>query len=206
MGRVAILIDNMYLQHIQDEFQTGRIDIAKLPQVLLRAGEDHHRTWVFDALPYVPLNATQEQIARKDDKHRYLNALQYKERITVEQGVVRPKLTECYKCGAQFQVPVQKLVDVLISVRLVQLAFSDSVDRIVLVSGDADLLPAVEAAEESNTTIRLAYVEEGHVRTAKALIRKCPEKHQLTSADLSACKYVTPPLTGAMRTSDRVGG
>ena len=195
MGKVAILIDNMYLQHIQDEFKTGQVDITKIPKVLLRDGEEHHRTWVFDALPYVPPNPTPEQITRKNNKHQYLDALQYKERITVEQGMVRPKATTCRKCGAQFQVAVQKLVDVKMSVRLVELAFSDSMDRIVLLSGDADLLPAVEASESSGTTIRLAYAESGQVMTSRALIRKCPEKQKLTQQDLAFCRYESVPTT-----------
>src|SRR6266566_7260211 len=189
MGKVAILIDNMYLQHIQTEFQTGQIDITKLPKVLLREGEEHHRTWVFDALPYVSPSPTPDQLKKRNDKHRYLDALQYKERVTVEQGVVRPKTTTCRNCNTQFQVPVQKLVDVKISVRMVQLAFSEGVDRIVLVSGDADILPAVEASASSRATVRLAYAEQGGVKTSRALIRACPEKQKLTQQDLTYVRY-----------------
>jgi uncharacterized LabA/DUF88 family protein len=183
----------MYLQHIQDEFQTGQVDITKLPKVLLRDGEEHHRTWVFDALPYVPPNPTPEQITRRNNKHQYLDALQYKERIAVEQGMVRPKTTTCRSCGVEFQVAVQKLVDVKMSVRLVELAYSDSVDRIVLLSGDADLLPAVEASGSSGATIRLAYAESGQVRTSRALIRSCPEKQKLTPEDLAFCRLQSQP-------------
>jgi uncharacterized LabA/DUF88 family protein len=189
MVRAAILVDNMYLEHVGDIFGVGRVDIDLLPKLLLKADEQHHRTYVFDALPWVPPDPTQEQITRKDEKHRYLQALEYKERVTVERGYVQPKPTHCRKCGAEFDVPIQKLVDVKISTRLVALAFSRIVDLIVLVAGDADLLPAVEAIRDTPCNIRLAYAEREGVKTAKPLIRVCHEKRLLTQQDLEACRY-----------------
>lgn len=190
MPKVAILVDGMYLQHACDEFGTGRIDLTKLPKILLRNGESHHRTYLFDALPYASdIGATSEQVERRKAKKAYFDALQYQEAITIEQGVVRPKRTTCYHCNKEFNVPIQKLVDVRMSVRLVQLAWSKIVDKIVLVTGDGDLLPAVEAVEISGTTVRLAYCSEGNVQTSGALIRKCPEKHQLKGNDLAFCRF-----------------
>lgn len=147
-------------------------------------------TYIFDALPYVPrYNATQEQKDRRDGKKKYLEALNYYERITVELGDVRPKRTTCFNCDREFYVPVQKLVDVRMSVRLVSLAWSEIVKKIVLVTGDKDLLPAVQAVEPTGVLVRLAYVEEQDVQTSKALIRVCPEKHKLSKSDLSSCKF-----------------
>lgn len=189
MTRAAILVDNMYLQHVGDEFGIGEVDITLLPSQLLKAGEEHHRTYIFDALPFVPFNdPLPEEIERKDKKHRYLQALEYKERITVERGRVQPRPIRCRSCGAQLLIPVQKLVDVKIATRLVQLAFSQIVDVIVLVAGDADLLPAVEAIENSRCTLRLAYANYGGVKTALPLIRKCQEKKVLTQQELEACR------------------
>jgi uncharacterized LabA/DUF88 family protein len=78
---------------------------------------------------------------------------------------------------------------VKISVRLVSLAWSGIVRKIVLVSGDSDLLPAVEAVKDSSATVRLAYVEEQDVQTSKALIRACPEKQKLTVSDVVSCRF-----------------
>ncbi|MCJ7634170.1 NYN domain-containing protein [Candidatus Bathyarchaeota archaeon] len=188
MGRVAILVDGMYLQHACDLFGTGRIDPTKLPKVLLREGETFYRTYWFDALPYISKdNPTDEQKKRRANKFSYFEALRYKEGIVIEEGYVAPKFTECFNCGEKFIVPVQKMVDVKISVRLVQLAWSKIVDKMVLLAGDADLVPAVEASEQSGTTIRLAYISEGSVQTSRTLVQRCPEKHQLKSSDLGFC-------------------
>ena len=187
----AILVDNMYLQHASDVFKVGRLDPQKFPEVFLRTPpEKHFMTYIFDALPYVPrYGATQEQKDRRDNKETYFEALEYTERITVELGDVRPKRTICYKCKGEFYVPVQKLVDVKMSVRLVTLAWSEIAKKIVLITGDKDLLPAVQAVEPTGTIVRLAYVEEQNVQTSKALIRECPEKHKISKADLLRCKF-----------------
>jgi Uncharacterized conserved protein len=188
----AILIDNMYLLNAAKVFGVEQLDPRKYPEVFLRAQppEEHYRTFIFDALPYVPERGANEwQIDQYRRKQAYLKAIEYYERIAVELGEVRTKHTRCFRCGADFNVAVQKLVDVKISVRLVSLAWSGVVRKIVLVSGDSDLLPAVEAVKDSPTTVRLAYVEEQDVQTSQALIRACPEKQKLTLQDITACRY-----------------
>ena len=188
----AILVDNMYLVNAAKVFGVEQTDPRKYPEVFLRTQpiEEHYRTFIFDALPYVPeRGANKGQIDQYRRKRAYLEAIQYYERIAVELGEVRPKYTHCFRCGANFYVPVQKLVDVKISVKLASLAWSGIVRKIVLVSGDSDLLPAVEAIKESPATVRLAYVEEQDVQTSKALIRACPEKQKLTIKDIVACKF-----------------
>jgi len=184
LEKAAILIDNMYVQHCAELFQVGRLDPRKFPQMLLRPNEEHHMTYVFDALPFVPReNPTEKQLELRRNKQTYFDALKYYERIAVELGYVRPKYTKCFNCKTDFYVPVQKLVDVKISVRLVSLAWSDVVKKIILVSGDGDLIPAVEAAEPSAAIVRLAYVDEVGLNTSKVLIQNCPEKHKLTKED-----------------------
>lgn len=187
----AILVDNMYVQNASEVFGVRRLDPRKFPEALLRTPpEEHFMTYIFDALPYVPrYDATQEQKDRRNNKKKYLEALDYYERITVERGDVRPKRTMCFNCNREFYVPVQKLVDVRMSVRLVALAWSEIVKKIVLVTGDKDLLPAVQAVEPTGTIVRLAYVEKENVQTSKALIRACPEKHKLLESDFSLCKF-----------------
>jgi len=182
----AILIDNMFVQHCADFFGVGRLDPRKFPTMLLRPMENHYMTYIFDALPFVPReNATQRQVNLRSAKKTYLDALQYYERIKVELGYVRPKRTTCHNCNSEFYVPVQKLVDVKISVRLVSLAWAEIVKKIVLVTGDGDLIPAVEAVEPSGCIVRLEYVDElgAHVRTSKGLIKACHEKHKLQKKD-----------------------
>jgi uncharacterized LabA/DUF88 family protein len=85
------------------------------------------------------------------------------------------------------------LVDVKLSVRLVSLAWSGVVKKIVLVSGDGDMIPAVEAVDGTEAIVRLEYVDADEkpakVKTAKGLIKACPEKHRLTKDDFLKAVY-----------------
>lgn len=190
----AILVDNMYLQIAAKGYGIEQLDPRKYPKALLRTPpEEHFKTFIFDALPYAPdYNPTELQLASQEKKKGYLDAIQYYERIAVETGDVRPKRTTCPECGKEFTVPVQKLVDVKISVRLVSLAWSNVVKKIVLVAGDKDLLPAVEAIQGTGAIVRLAFFEEDFAMTSKALIRGSPEKQKLTKSDIAFCRWEKP--------------
>ncbi len=184
----------MYLATIAGELGIFQLDMVKAPKILLRPEEEHFLTYIFDALPYVPqppldrATPTAQQIKRREDKGRYLEKLQYLEKISVELGQVRPKPKTCPKCNHTFIVPIQKLVDVKLSVRMTSLAAGKVVDKILLVAGDGDLLPAIEAVNEMGIPTRLAYAETPRVQTSHALIKACREKHKLTPQDIQYMK------------------
>ena len=182
----------MYLENAAGAFGFEKVDIKKLPSILLKPEEKLFRIYVFDALPYLPrYNATQNQKENHRRKQNYLEAIKYIDRVFVEMGDVRPKYGTCHECYKKTMVPVQKLVDVKISVRLVALGWDKTVDTIVLFTGDKDILPAVEEVNRAGTgvNVRLAYVEEGNVGTAKELIKACPETIKITREQLLSCKY-----------------
>ena len=184
MEKVGIVIDNMYLENCASIYQSWPVDIVKLPEILLRPGEEHYKTYIYDALPWVPKNgATNEQLEKLRKKKGYLDRLTYYDRIKVDLGYVRTKSHKCRSCGAVNEVPVQKLVDVKLSIGLLMLAWSSNVEKIILITGDADILPAVLQCESSKAIIRLCYVQEGNVKTSESLIRNCSEKQQLTKED-----------------------
>ena len=171
----------MYLQNLKNEYEVGSLDPSLFPAALLRPGEEHHMTYIFDAEPYVPREgATNAQIEQRRRKRKYLEAIQQYERVKVEQGYVAPKPGRCPRCGETFTVPVQKQVDVKISVRLMSLAWMRATEKIVLLCGDSDVLPAVRAIEPTGIIVRLVYGQVGRVKASRALIRECPEKIELT--------------------------
>lgn len=183
--KTAILVDNMYFQNLKNEYGVGSLDPSLFPAALLRPGEEHYMTYIFDAEPYVPKEgATDTQIEQRRKKRRYFEAIQQYEHIKVELGYVVPKPGRCPQCGETFTVPVQKQVDVKISVRLMSLAWERVAEKIVLLCGDGDVLPAVRAVEPTGTIVRLAYGQVGRVRASRALIRECPEKMELIKENL----------------------
>ncbi len=178
---VAILVDNMYLNNVAKAYDIGDLDPQKFPDVLLREGEIHYITYIFDALPYIPPGG---DFSRKVAKSKYLEAIQYIEHVNVEQGYVAPKPSKCRSCGVTNIVPVQKQVDVRLSVRLVSLAYQKVVDKIVLVCGDGDMIPAVRAIAQTGVISRIAYAKEKWVKTNDGLIKCCNESHLLSKEDL----------------------
>jgi len=171
----------MYLQNLKNEYGLGSLNPSLFPLVLLRPGEEHYMTYIFDAEPYVPkTGATEAQLEQRRKKREYFDAVQQYERMKVELGYVVPKPGRCPRCGEAFSVPVQKQVDVKISVRLMSLAWERIVEKIVLLCGDGDVLPAVRAIEPTGTIVRLVYGRVGRMWASRALIRECPEKMELT--------------------------
>jgi len=179
--KTAILVDSMYLQNLKNEYGLGSLNPSLFPLALLRPGEEHYMTYIFDAEPYVPkTGATEAQLEQRRKKREYFDAVQQYERMKVELGYVVPKPGRCPRCGEAFSVPVQKQVDVKISVRLMSLAWERIVEKIVLLCGDGDVLPAVRAIEPTGTIVRLVYGRVGRMWASRALIRECPEKMELT--------------------------
>lgn len=187
--KTAILVDNMYLQNVVNEYGLSGLKPSLFSTHLLEPGEEHYMTYIFDALPYPIVGATpvQREIQRK--KSDYIEAIQYYKRIKVELGYVATKPGRCPRCGETFMVPVQKQVDVKISVRIMSLAWERIVEKIVLLSGDGDLLPAVRAIEPTGVIIRLVYGRVGRISANKGLIKECPEKVELTREKLEAMTF-----------------
>ncbi|MCU0850294.1 MAG: NYN domain-containing protein [Candidatus Thermoplasmatota archaeon] len=77
----------------------------------------------------------------------------------------------------------QKLVDVLLSVDIVRLAWGGFVDKIILVSGDRDFLPAVNTAKEAGVIVKLIYANPPYAYVHTNLLLACDER-QILDEDL----------------------
>lgn len=75
----------------------------------------------------------------------------------------------------------EKGVDVNIAVDIVVSAFEKSCDRIILVSSDTDLIPAIKKAREKGLAVH--YVGFSH-RPSVALVATCNQSRLLTREDL----------------------
>lgn len=75
----------------------------------------------------------------------------------------------------------EKGVDVDLAVSILVAAYEDLADRIILVSSDTDLLPAIKKAQEKGKTVE--YIGFSH-RPSLALIAKCSKSKLLDRADL----------------------
>jgi len=81
-----------------------------------------------------------------------------------------------------------KEVDVNLSVRLITLAWSNTVDIIALVADDGDFRPAVNALEDNKTSEILYYAKVGKTGVSKKLMKACNERRGLKIEDFKSRK------------------
>ena len=159
MSRLAILIDGGYLATLCERHFKLCIDFSKLPgalraPVVCEGGPsmDFLRTYFYDCLP-VQRDSSAEEVERLEAKQRFFSMLRALPSFAVREG--RLKFRGVDRNG----VPIfeQKGVDLMLGVDLVALALERQVTHVVLVSGDGDLLSAVELAQSEGVVVWLAH-------------------------------------------------
>lgn len=81
----------------------------------------------------------------RDRQKRYLKALGSLDRLEVILGKYQPREVKCRAtCRQPYQVPEEKKTDVNIAVRMISDAIDGAADRLILVSGDSDIEPAIK--------------------------------------------------------------
>jgi len=64
------------------------------------------------------------------------------------------RLGKLSKIGDSF---IQKRVDILMAVDLVRLSWGKQISKAILVTGDSDFVPAIEAAKDAGVLVQLFY-------------------------------------------------
>uniref|UniRef100_A0A7C2K2B1 NYN domain-containing protein n=1 Tax=candidate division WOR-3 bacterium TaxID=2052148 RepID=A0A7C2K2B1_UNCW3 len=86
-------------------------------------------------------------------QHR-TNQLQYlkilaDQGITILKGKFNQKEVKCPSCDFSFKIPVEKQTDINIASKLFEVLSGGFVDVVVIVSGDTDLVPAIETSKKA---------------------------------------------------------
>lgn len=85
----------------------------------------------------------------KVNRHKkYIRALR-NEGIEVVHGKFKIRDRKCRKCGAYYTSYEEKKTDVNIAIKLFQDAMNDEYDTAIIISGDSDLIPSIEAIKSS---------------------------------------------------------
>jgi len=178
MDKAAVLIDGAYVNRLNhDHFGMKRIDYLRFSDGLCQPNCERFRTYYYNCSPYQDSPPTQEQRQRKADMDKFLAHLKAYPRFEVRLGVLRRDLS------GNFQ---QKGVDVLQACDLVNLAAKGAIHKAVIVSGDADIVPAVKIAKEEMIITKLAY-HPNHC--APALFQICDENIQLTQSFIDSVSF-----------------
>jgi len=147
---------------------------------LLRTDDDVQRIWYVTAVI---------QGARRQHQRTYLQALRSTPRDVTQDGRYKEKVVRCTVAGCghagtrEFHMPEEKGTDVNSAVQMLDDAYPGHVERMVLVSGDSDLVPAVRTIKRRFPTIRvIVYVPA-----------RDPRRGAATELRMAADKHKTPP-------------
>jgi uncharacterized LabA/DUF88 family protein len=149
MEQCAIFIDGGYLAKVTEQnFNRPPIDFQRLSDVLSGSAQ-RLRTYFYDCMPYQGNPPTTQERDKHAAKAKFIHAVQRSvQRFQFRQGRLR-------KTGATtFE---QKRVDVMLGVDMVRLSSKKQIDHVILIAGDSDLVPAVEACKEEGAIVRLYY-------------------------------------------------
>lgn len=162
MERLAIFIDGEYFKRLKDQLlgEEERIDYGKLAHNILEHVDDNTKLPVellkvhyYDCLPYQDNPPTVEQREKMSSKRKFLDALERKPRFTVRLGKLRKRRGRT-KNAPRFE---QKGVDLLLGLDLVLLSLKQRITHAAIITGDSDLVPAVEIASREGIIVWLLY-------------------------------------------------
>ena len=141
--RVITYIDGYNLYHglLEAGLRSSRwLDLPTLGRSLLNSGQQLDLTRYFTTL--VKANP-----AKAQRQGRYVDALRTLGNIEIDFGHFLSKPVTCHSCGNRWTKNEEKKTDVNIAVRLLEDAYDDRFDTAIIVSGDGDLVSAIEAVQ-----------------------------------------------------------
>ncbi len=148
LEKSAIFIDGGYLTSILRKYYNGKnIDLLKLCNKISSITETKRlRTYYYHCLPYVrPGN--QEDKLKEANMQRFLTKIRRLPRFEVKLGRLQ-------LIGNEFR---QKMVDVHMSLDIVNMCFGNMIQHAILIAGDSDFVPAIERAKNSGAIVHLYY-------------------------------------------------
>lgn len=158
MARLAIFVDGGYISALAEREFGVWLDYEKLPTEILnsvasRTPEpvDLLRTYYYDCLPYQSARPTKEEADRFAAKRKFYDFLSRIPRFAVREG--RLKFRGLDRHGDPiFQ---QKRVDLMLGLDFALLSGKKQITHAAIVTGDSDLLPALEAAKVEGLSVWL---------------------------------------------------
>ncbi len=158
--------------------------------MLLRPDDDLQKIWYFTAEVSGRASARQQA---------YLKALETRPLIQIKYGLYKRKtlkcgVTECTHGAREFDRSEEKGTDVNIALQMLDDAYQGLADRMVLVSGDSDLVPAIKLVKKRFPAIQITAYVPARDRTrgaAKELRDACDKDKTLPLGLLEKCQFAS---------------
>jgi uncharacterized LabA/DUF88 family protein len=145
MRRTILFIDGFNLYHALNNVKRYHrykwLDFAKLAQCYVSGKDIIEDIYYFTALA--------NWSPSKMQRHKVLLRAQKAFGVKVVCGMFKKVDRTCRICNREYKTYEEKKTDVNIAVYLLNLAFLDRYDKAILISGDTDLIPAIEAVQQT---------------------------------------------------------
>lgn len=140
--RVIVFIDgfNLYFGMKSDCPDCKWLDVVALAQSLLKPGQTLAGVHYFTARVRGNPNKQKKQ-------NTYLEALELTG-AAITYGNYQSVLENCVRCGHVWDASNEKMTDVNIAVAMLLGAVNDEYDLAILISGDSDLVPPIQAVQK----------------------------------------------------------
>lgn len=157
--RVVVYVDgfNLYFGLIEAGLQKCKwLDIEQLVNNLLKPNQELKKIKYFTS-----------RVGNNPEKQKrqttYIEALETKN-IQVFYGHYQTNKTECKRCGHIWKSYNEKMTDVNIATQMLIDAYKDNYDMAMLISGDSDLVPPINAVHENfnNKRVFVAFPPRRH--------------------------------------------
>lgn len=179
-----MFIDGAYLDKLLEaEFGGEAIDFGKLATELT-SGCELLRSYYYHCPPYQGDPPTDDEKQRVARANRYYTALSRLPRFQVRLG----KLAYRGKTQDGRSLFVQKRVDIMLGVDMVQLAATRQINRALLLAGDSDFVPAVEVAKQHGVLVVLWCGSTAH----RELWETCDDRFDIDAELVSKIKRDKP--------------
>ncbi|MBL7147489.1 MAG: NYN domain-containing protein [Nanoarchaeota archaeon] len=175
MEKAAIFIDGGYLNKILKNCFDVNVNYAKLCEIICNELElKRLRTYYYHCMPIIRKGNKNDEI-KHSKMQKFLSKLKRLPRFEIKLG--RLQLV-----GGQFK---QKMIDILMSLDIVNMCFDKQINHAILIAGDSDFVPAVKKAKEYGAVVHLYYHPSS---VHNEILDEIDELHIISEELISKCK------------------
>lgn len=190
MAKYTFLVDGFNLYHALDYSDTGPdhfkyrkfkwLNLQKLASLYVGRLDSLEKVLLFTAL------ATWDPA--KVARHRLFIRANECVGVEVVYGEFKRKDKHCHICKGKYQTFEEKQTDVNIALTLFRLAVTDQYDKGVIVSGDADLIPAIKAVRATFPHKQIGVILP-IARSSEDLLKNTDFKFKMREQHLASSRF-----------------
>jgi uncharacterized LabA/DUF88 family protein len=165
--RAAVFIDNGYLSKVVPNGM--RVDFGQFCETVC-GDRERLRTYFYDCMPYQSEPPTEDERIRYGNYCKFRDIIESLPRFQMRFGKLSKNRDGSFG---------QKKVDILMAVELVRLSWSHQIGHAIIVTGDSDFVPAIEAAKDAGVITTLYYSKKS---VHNELLSAVDERYEMTKS------------------------